>query len=77
MNFCCKKFEEQAGNLQAVAGGGFLLPTEALPMAQFQPAIDGKTWNINGCCGGGCFVVTKMEYCPYCGNKLKCEPAGS
>lgn len=22
---------------------------------------------INGCCGGGCFVITNIKYCPFCG----------
>ena len=25
---------------------------------------------INGCCGGGCFVITGIKYCPFCGIKL-------
>ena len=25
---------------------------------------------INGCCGGGCFVITKIEYCPFCGKRV-------
>ena len=27
-------------------------------------------WNIGGCCGGGCYVVQKMQFCPFCGTKL-------
>lgn len=27
-------------------------------------------WNIGGCCGGGCYVVEKMEFCPFCGARL-------
>jgi hypothetical protein len=66
---CCKEFKEQASILQSPVGGGFLYPEELRPYTQFEPDIDG-TWNINGCCGGGCFVVTGMKFCPYCGNKL-------
>lgn len=25
---------------------------------------------INGCCGGGCYVISKIKYCPFCGEKL-------
>ena len=28
------------------------------------------TWHIEGCCGGGCYVVNDMAYCPFCGAKL-------
>jgi hypothetical protein len=69
-NFCCKEFSEQAGELQALAGGGFAYPSNMRPDAQFEPNHDG-TWNINGCCGGGCFVVSGMKFCPYCGSALQ------
>jgi hypothetical protein len=32
------------------------------------------TWNVNGCCGGGCFVVTGMKFCPFCGSALPEKP---
>lgn len=25
---------------------------------------------INGCCGGGCFVIHSIVYCPFCGKKI-------
>ncbi len=25
---------------------------------------------INGCCGGGCLVITGIIYCPFCGEKI-------
>jgi hypothetical protein len=68
MKHCCKKFEKEAGELQAPVGGGGLYPVR--PDAQFEQGEDG-TWNINGCCGGGCYVVSKMKYCPYCGKTLE------
>lgn len=70
VKFCCDKFAEQAGQLQAPAGGGFMYPHEMRPLAQFEPDRDGRTWNINGCCGGGCYVVSEMSFCPYCGARL-------
>lgn len=70
MNHCCDKFKEMAGGLCALAGGGFLNPPETMPNAQFEPDTESPTWNINGCCGGGCFVVTQMRFCPYCGQRL-------
>jgi len=26
-------------------------------------------WHVNGCCGG-CYVLTDIIFCPYCGTKL-------
>jgi len=26
---------------------------------------------IRGCCGGGCWVIQGIKYCPFCGIKLK------
>jgi len=71
MKHCCDKFAEEAGRVQAMAGGGLMYPDAMRPKAQFEPDGDGETWNINGCCGGGCFVVTEMRFCPFCGAKLK------
>jgi hypothetical protein len=69
MTFCCEKFAEQAGELHPPMGGGFSYPLAMRPNAQFAEQGDG-TWAINGCCGGGCYVVTEMRFCPYCGTKL-------
>lgn len=27
-------------------------------------------WHINGCCGGGCYVVSDITHCPFCGSAL-------
>ena len=29
------------------------------------------SWSLNGCCGGGCFVMTKIRFCPFCGTMLQ------
>jgi len=70
MKYCCDEFKEQATNLQAIAGGISLYPKSAWPKAQFECGEKGS-WNVSGCCGGGCFVITGMKYCPYCGKKIK------
>lgn len=31
-------------------------------------SIDGVA--IEGCCGGGCFVIYEMKFCPFCGKKF-------
>jgi hypothetical protein len=66
---CCDEFAKQAGDLQAPVGGGMLYPAAMRPMAQFESDAEG--WNINGCCGGGCYVVSGMKFCPYCGTRLE------
>ena len=71
MDYCCEAFKEEAKNLQPLVGGGLLYPTSLRPFAQFEPDQDGETWNINGCCGGGCYVVNAMRFCPFCGTKLE------
>ena len=68
--YCCAAFAAQAMELQALAGGGFAYPSAMHPHSQFEPDAETDTWNINGCCGGGCFVVTDMRFCPYCGARL-------
>mgnify|MGYP001559384963 CR=1 FL=1 len=27
-------------------------------------------WSIPGCCGGGCYVMEQMIYCPFCGSEM-------
>lgn len=67
--YCCPEFAKEAGELQAPVGGGGLYPPAMRPDAQFEKDPDG-TWNINGCCGGGCYVVSGMKFCPFCGTGL-------
>jgi hypothetical protein len=67
---CCEKFAEEAGRAQASVGAG-LYPPEIAPCAQFVPDADGETWNVYGCCGGGCYVITQMRFCPFCGTGLE------
>ena len=68
MSVCCDKFAEQAGRLRTPVGN--LYPSTMRPDAQFEQTEDGA-WAINGCCGGGCYVVEGMKFCPYCGTKLE------
>lgn len=67
--YCCLKFQEKAENYNTPVAGGLLFP-DPNPVGQFERDQDG-TWNINGCCGGGCFVVDSMKFCPFCGEEVK------
>lgn len=67
--FCCDAFAEEAGRLQAPVGGGRLYPASARSNAQIEQSTDGR-WNVNGCCGGGCYVLTDIRFCPFCGHAL-------
>jgi hypothetical protein len=60
--FCCAEFSAHATET------GNKTP-------QFEYWDERGVWCINGCCGGGCYVVDSMRHCPFCGTKLK-EPNG-
>lgn len=66
---CCERFAKEA-ELKPMAGGGFNYPEE---MRGTQIEFDKKTgkWNVSGCCGGGCYVLTDLVYCPWCGKNIK------
>ena len=69
MAYCCEAFAKEAKSAQAAAGGGFLYPPEMAPTGQIEQSDD-LTWNVNGCCGGGCYVLTGIKFCPFCGTNL-------
>ena len=70
MTYCCERFKKEAGEVKAMAGGDFLYPDSSHPKGQIEPDEDGETWNVNGCCGGGCYVLTDIRFCPFCGNNI-------
>ena len=73
MKFCCEKFAEAAGGVVSVdAPPGVRYPVELYPKAQIV-CDSGHEWNVNGCCGGGCYVLTGLKFCPWCAAPL---PAG-
>jgi hypothetical protein len=69
MAFCCERLAKEVSEHEAFAGGGFAYPPEMHPTGQIEQLDDG-TWAVNGCCSGGCFVLTDMRYCPFCGTAL-------
>jgi len=72
--YCCKEFQEMVENYCDPVGSGLLYPIPP-PDGQFEKD-DNDTWNIYGCCGGGCYVVTGMKFCPFCGARLEINRKG-
>jgi len=68
MKYCCDRFAHSAGEYRAAVGGGVLYPA-GVPEAQIEQNEDG-VWCVNGCCGGGCYVLEGMKFCPFCGAAL-------
>jgi hypothetical protein len=66
MNPCCDSWAEAATHYGAPVGGGLLYPGSN-PQAQIEQDSDGE-WLVNGCCGGGCAVLTGLRFCPWCGS---------
>lgn len=69
MDYCCDKFKENAEVAKPMVGVIGVNPQEVNPTSQFERQDNGK-WAINGCCGGGCYVVDEINFCPFCGTKL-------
>lgn len=67
-DICCKEMAVETTIYRAPAGGG-LYPSQMRPESQVVQSEDGS-WNVNGCCGGGCYVLTGIRFCPFCGTKL-------
>jgi hypothetical protein len=66
---CCEKFMEEALFTKAFIGGGGLYPKQMQPTGQIQQDKEGN-WHVNGCCGGGCYVLSNITHCPFCGKEL-------
>lgn len=65
--FCCSNFAKQAGEIasRSPAALAYGEPSKA----QFQHLPEGD-WAIEGCCGGNCYVVVGIKFCPYCATAL-------
>ena len=66
---CCLEFAEQA-KLKGLAGGGVMYPLEHRPRGQIEYDPESKKWDVNGCCGGGCYVIKDLVFCPWCGSVI-------
>ena len=60
-NYCCKEFESHTGT-----------PHEGFekPNSPHTKQYNNK-WHLNGCCGGGCYVLEDIKFCPFCGSELE------
>ena len=59
--WCCETF---ANYTRASEGLGAGAP------ALHQSDDDGS-WNVFGCCGGNCYMVIDLRFCPWCGKEIK------
>jgi len=72
--FCCAALAKEVGEHRSFAGGGYMYPSVLHPTGQIEQCDDGS-WAVNGCCGGGCYVLTEVRFCPFCGTKLPTDVA--
>lgn len=68
MQFCCDEFMQAVTSHKAFKGGYNTYPKSIEPIGQIEQ-VDGE-WHVNGCCGGGCYVLVDLKFCPFCGFKL-------
>lgn len=66
--FCCKQFKKQS-KLKALSGGGIGYKGFT-PESQIEYDKEKDVFHVKGCCGGGCFVLVNLIFCPWCGKKL-------
>ena len=70
IKICCKEFAKQMLDEPSLVGGGGLYPISARPDTQGEYDEKDKVWNVNGCCGGGCYVLQDLKFCPWCGKEV-------
>ena len=66
MKPCCDELARATGIYKGYA---HLNPPSMRPDGQIEQDED-KRWHVNGCCGGGCYVLRDIKFCPFCGTKL-------
>lgn len=71
MKVCCSEFGKLSGHYEGIEVSVSPVPK---PDAQIEHSEATGKWNINGCCGGGCFVVYGVKFCPFCGADISTKP---
>lgn len=64
---CCEKFAEASGAVLSTSPFGGMYPSSVRPEAQIE---FNEGWHVAGCCGGGCYVLTDLKFCPWCSAPL-------
>lgn len=73
-HICCEQMASKIKDLPSFVGMGLLYPPMMRSEAQVEYSSVDDMWNVNGCCGGGCYVMENIKHCPYCGEKLPFPP---
>ena len=68
--FCCEALAKEVESHPPFAAGGFLYPPNCHPTGQIEYCEGNDSWNVNGCCGGGCYILENIKFCPFCGTRL-------
>jgi hypothetical protein len=58
--FCCEEYKKNTGERSV----GFETYCESGDKEKV-------VTSVNGCCGGGCFVLNDIKHCPFCGAEIK------
>lgn len=63
-DLCCEEWARAVGEVLSYQ------PYSAFrkPTAQIMRNAEG-TYDVAGCCGGGCNVLDGLRFCPWCGSK--------
>lgn len=57
--WCCETFANYTRTSEGLGAGA-----PALHQA------DDGSWNVFGCCGGNCYMVIDLRFCPWCGKEI-------
>ena len=63
---CCEKWNEATGHMLSV-GPSAIGYGGSISNAQIECDETTHLWNVNGCCGGHCYVLQDLRFCPWCG----------
>ena len=77
MKPCCEKWTEATGAVLSTGPAAMAYPGPGAD-AQIEHNPEAGSWDVYGCCGGQCFVLTDLKFCPWCGApRTSAEPPSS